>query len=189
MHSCLRVCTVRVMTAWISFHSSSVSPSKGTASFSMWMPLGSLLPIQPIGVRLKEGLHPISCWYTTVGSGSAASASGIWNFMNWLALSKPPKGMANLGKRGERNIKAPLRHKSIYEVRSGWKYLLKLLYLGRSFRSVGPGIPALRVAIRISSPFMAFSHGDMYPFRVILVASSHPPPVEEPSRLEVQLCK
>lgn len=72
-------------------HSSSVS-SKAAASAAMWMELGSPLPIQPIGVRLKEGRQPTSCWNTTAGSGSgwAASASGSWNFMNCLAFSKPP---------------------------------------------------------------------------------------------------
>lgn len=116
MHSCLRecmcLCTVSVITVWIFFHSSSVSPSKGTPSVSIWMLLGSLLPTQPIGVRLKEGRQPMSCWYTTAGSGSGlASASGSWNFRNWLAFSKPPKGMANLIKQGEMIIKAPVCHK------------------------------------------------------------------------------
>lgn len=72
-------------------HSSSVS-SKGAASASRRMEVGSLLPIQPIGVRLKEGRQPTSCWNTTAGSGSGwtASASGSWNFMNCFAFSKPP---------------------------------------------------------------------------------------------------
>lgn len=87
------VCTVGgVITEWTYFHSSSVSPSKGTASVSIWMLLGSLLPTQPIGVRLKEGRQAMPFWYTTAGSGSflVASAFGNWNFMNWLAFSKPP---------------------------------------------------------------------------------------------------
>lgn len=102
------------------FHSSSVSPSKGTASVSIWMLLGSLLPTQPIGVRLKEGRQPMSCWYTTAGSGSGLVASaGSWNFKNWLAFSKPPKGMALLAKQGERIIKGPACHKA--PIKSGFE--------------------------------------------------------------------
>ncbi|TNN63732.1 hypothetical protein EYF80_026049 [Liparis tanakae] len=68
----------------------------------------SPLPTQPMGVRLKEGRQSMSCWYNAVASGSClASCSGIWNFMNWLALSKPPKGMADLAEQGERIMKHP----------------------------------------------------------------------------------
>lgn len=99
------------------FHSSSVSPSKGTASVSIWMLLGSLLPTQPMGVRLKEGRQPMSCWYTTGGSGSSLvdSASGSWNFRNWLAFSNPPKGMAHLAEQSERVTKDPVGRKACIE--------------------------------------------------------------------------
>lgn len=187
MHSCLHVCMclshIERNHSMNIFHSSSVSPSKGTASVSIWMLLGSLLPTQPMGVRLKEGRQSMSCWYTTGGSGSSLvdSASGSWNFRNWLAFSNPPKGMAHLAEKGERVIKDPVSRKASIE--SGLEYLLKLFHLGKSLCWMGPGIPAFRVAIRFSSPFMAFSHGDTYVFIALMcfLPASPLPPVMKTS--------
>ena len=40
------------------------------------------------------------------------------------------------------------------------EYLLKDLYLTRSFLAPGPAISDFMVEVRPSSPFIAFSHGD-----------------------------
>lgn len=77
---------------------------------------------------------------------------------------------------------SPHLSQSTYKIRPWWRYLLKLFQLGKSFCLMGPGIVDFRVAIRFSSPLMAFSHGDTYVFRwMCFLASSLPPPVRKTS--------
>lgn len=134
MHWCLCTCTVSGIVTKKHFHSSSVSPSKGTASVSMWKLLGSLLPTQPMGVRLKEGRQAASCWYTNGGSGSSLGAGfGTWNFMNWLAFSKPPKGMAHLQRTRVRALLQPAVAPELHQSQSFNEEPVKAFPIGDVF--------------------------------------------------------
>lgn len=77
---------------------------------------------------------------------------------------------------------SPSLSQSTYKVWLWGNYLLKLLRLGTSFCLMGPGIAVFSVAIRISSPFMAFSHGDTYTFTwMCFLVSWLPSPVRKTS--------
>ncbi|TNN68427.1 hypothetical protein EYF80_021348 [Liparis tanakae] len=58
---------------------SSVSPSKGTLSRSMWMLGLSSLQTQPMGVRLNEGREPMLACMLGMGSGSSQPPLSSWN--------------------------------------------------------------------------------------------------------------
>lgn len=70
-------------------HRSSVSPSKGMLSTSMWMCELSSLQTQPMGVRLKEGRERMSACRLGRGSGSSVAtlSSGISKVSSLDALS------------------------------------------------------------------------------------------------------
>lgn len=84
-------------------HRSSVSPSKGTFSRSMWMYELSSLQTQPMGVRLNEGRERMSACRVGIGSGSsvAALSCGSSKVSVLGTLSKPPNGNAVLGRKKE----------------------------------------------------------------------------------------
>lgn len=100
--ACTTVCFMQVCDCvCMRVHRSSVSPSKGMVSSSMWMFEWSSLQTQPMGVRLNEGRERMSaCRVGRVSGSSVAVLTSGSSKVNILdALSKPPKGIAILGKK------------------------------------------------------------------------------------------
>jgi len=70
---------MRCLCVCVCVHRSSVSPSKGTLSRSMWMFGLSSLQTQPMGVRLNEGREPMLACMLGQGSGSSEPPLSSWN--------------------------------------------------------------------------------------------------------------